>query len=97
MGQFQNMIYSFHIASVSQTSFLGIGGQWFGCWGIIMSRELELKGWGWNFITQMYPINVQYRGGELKYYIHTYRHTYRPSDEEGSRGAFAPRMMGDTI
>ena len=38
-------------------------------------------------------------GGELKCYIHTDRHTdrhtdiqtYRPSDEVGCRGAFAPK------
>ena len=30
-------------------------------------------------------------GGELKYYRHTdNRHTDRPSDEAGPRGAFAP-------
>ena len=35
------------------------------------------------------------RGGELKCNIHTYRQTdrqtYRPSDEVGCRGAFAPK------
>ena len=35
------------------------------------------------------------RGGELKCYIqtdrHTDRYTYRPSDEVGPRGAFAPK------
>ena len=31
------------------------------------------------------------RGGELKCYIHTYRQTYRASDEAGPRGAFATK------
>ena len=31
------------------------------------------------------------RGGELKCCIHTYIQTYRPSDEAGCRGAFAPK------
>ena len=38
------------------------------------------------------------RGGELKCYRHTdrqtYRQTYRPSDEVGCRGAFAPKNQG---
>ena len=32
-------------------------------------------------------------GGELKCYIHTDIHTYRPSDEAGCRGAFAPKKF----
>ena len=34
------------------------------------------------------------RGGELKCYRQTYRHTDRPSDEAGPRGAFAPKITG---
>ena len=35
--------------------------------------------------------STEFRGGELKCYIHTDRQTYRPSDEVGCRGAFAPK------
>ena len=34
-------------------------------------------------------------GGELKCYIHTYRHTDRASDEAGPRGAFAPNNLNE--
>ena len=29
--------------------------------------------------------------------LHTYRHTYRPSDEAGPRGAFAPKNMNGNV
>ena len=29
--------------------------------------------------------------------INTYRHTYRPSDEAGSRGAFAPKKHNERL
>ena len=38
-------------------------------------------------------IGGERKGGELKCYIHTYRQTYRPSDEVGCRGAFAPKKI----
>ena len=52
-------------------------------------------------IKVLHNISYKYSSLQLKCYIltytHTDRHTYRPSDEAGPRGAFAPKNIAITI
>ena len=54
------------------------------------------SGWGQGIRGRGEGRGGERRGGDLKYYRHTPRQTYRPSDEAGPIGAFAPKNFNVT-